>query len=290
MKKIVMATLLMAMTGVASAQVTLSGKASMFVDRTDVNGTANTQMVTEPTSNVAISVSEKLGNGFTARAVVETSINGNTIDGVGTKLGDRQRTVGLDTPFGSVDLGRNVHGHFLAITTNDVFGTMYGSVAGDVHNLRGLRMSDGVFVRLSPVKAISVGVDRTQTAGPETTVYSLGTNLGPVSAVATQFEAGVEKTTVVGLGTKFKGTQLHYVFSDEKGAVEGKGHLVGAAQRIGAITAKASYGENDRDVKAYAVGADYHFSKRTELTLAYRNVDGATTDVKSVGLGLTHRF
>lgn len=290
MKKIVMATLLMAMTGVASAQVTLSGKASTFVDRTEVNGTANTAMVTEPTSNVAITVSEKLGNGLTARAVLETSLSGNTIDGVGTKLGDRQRTVGLESSFGSIDLGRNVHGHFLAITTNDVFGTLYGSVAGDVHNLRGLRMSDGMFVRFSPVKTISVGVDRTQTAGPETTVYSVGTNIGPLSAVATHFEADAEKTTVVGLGAKVKGTQLHYVFSDEKGAAEGKGHLVGAAQRVGNITAKASYGKNDRDVTAYAVGADYHFSKRTELTLAYRNVDTLTTDIKAVGLGLTHRF
>ena len=46
------------------------------------------------------------------------------------------------------------------------------------------------------------------------------------------------------------------------------------------------------DVKAYAMGADYHFSKRTALGVNYRNVDavGTANDVKQVGVGVTHRF
>jgi predicted porin len=295
MKKILMATLLMGLVSVASAQVKLSGKVSQFVDNSEIGVNKSTQLVTEPTSNFALSVNEKLANGLTARAVIETSLRGNTIDGDGTKIGDRQSTVGLATSFGSVDFGRNVHSHFLAITSNDVFGTLYGSVAGDVHNLRGLRLGDAVFVTVSPAKNLSVAFEKSQAAGgADATVYGANTKMGPVSLTATRFESGVEKSTVVGLGTQVANTKLHYVYSDNTGLVNNKGHLVGAAQRFGSVTAKASWGKNSDDVKAYAVGADYHLSKRTDLTVAYRNVDRSSVpsigDVSQIGVGVTHRF
>lgn len=288
-----MATLFMAATGLASAQVSLSGKVSEFVDSSKVGGTKSTQLVTEPTSNFALSVNEKLGGGLTARAVVETSLSGNTIDGVGTKLGDRQSTVGLSGSLGSVDLGRNVHSHFLAITGNDVFGTLYGSVAGDVHNLRNLRLGDAVFVNVTPFKNLAVAYERSQgTVGQDATVIAGSTSLLGVSATVAQFEQGIEKSTVVGLSTKFLGNKITYTHSDDKGLANSKGDLVGIARDFGQITAKASYGTTNTDVKAYALGADYNFSKRTALTVAYRNVNkaGSAHDVEQVGVGLTHRF
>lgn len=293
MKKIVMATLFMAATGLASAQVSLSGKVSEFVDSSKVGATKSTQLVTEPTSNFALSVNEKLGGGLTARAVVETSLSGNTIDGVGTKLGDRQSTVGLSGSLGSVDLGRNVHSHFLAITGNDVFGTLYGSVAGDVHNLRNLRLGDAVFVNVTPFKNLAVAYERSQgTVGQDATVIAGSTSLMGVSATVAQFEQGTEKSTVVGLSTKFLGNKVTYTHSDDQGVTNSKGDLVGVARDFGKITAKASYGTTNTDVKAYALGADYNFSKRTALTVAYRNVNkaGSAHDVEQVGVGLTHRF
>ena len=74
--------------------------------------------------------------------------------------------------------------------------------------------------------------------------------------------------------------------------VDAKGDLIGAAKSFGPYTAKASYGRTDQDVKAYSVGVGYAFSKRTDLEVAYRNVDkvGASTDVAQVGVGLIHRF
>lgn len=294
MKKIVMATLLMGLVSVASAQVTLSGKVSEFVDNSKV-GTAKstTQLVTEPTSNFAISVSEKLADGLTARGTVETSLSGNTIDGNGTKLGDRQATVGLANKFGSVDLGRNVHSHFLAITSNDVFGTLYGSVAGDVHNLRSLRLGDAVFVNVNPVKGASLAYERTLNGpGADATVVAVSGSLLKANVSIARFEQGIEKSTVVGLNTKLAGTTLTYVHSDDQGLVNRKGDTVGVAHKFGHVTAKASYGRTNDDVKAYAIGADYHLSKRTAINLAYRDVNaaGVAHDVKGVGLGVTHHF
>jgi predicted porin len=293
MKKIVMATLFMAATGLASAQVTLSGKVSEFVDSSKVGGAKSNQMVTAPTSNIAVSVTEKLSGGLTARAVVETSLSGNTIDGVGTKLGDRQGTVGLSSKLGSIDLGRNVHSHFLAITNNDQFGTLYGSVAGDVHHLRNLRLGDAMFVNVTPFKGLAVAFERSQVAvGQDATVIAGSTSLFGVNATVAQFEQGTEKSTVVGLNTTVLGNKVTYTHSDDQGLVNSKGDLVGVSRAFGAVTAKASYGTTNTDVKAYSVGADYNFSKRTAVTVAYRNVNktGSAHDVEQIGVGLTHRF
>ena len=71
-----------------------------------------------------------------------------------------------------------------------------------------------------------------------------------------------------------------------------KGDLVGLTQAMGPYTAKVSYGKTNTDVKAYNAGVDYNLSKRTAVGVAYRVVDrvGTTTDVKSVGVGITHLF
>ena len=85
---------------------------------------------------------------------------------------------------------------------------------------------------------------------------------------------------------------ITYTHSDDKGVVKSKGDLIGAAKAFGPYTAKASYGRTNQDVNAYSVGVGYAFSKRTDLEVAYRNVDkvGASADVAQVGVGLIHRF
>lgn len=294
MKKLVIAAALAVASIGAQAQVTISGKVSEWVDSSKVGSTSRvTTLWGEPTNNIAVNVRENLGKGLAVRATVETSLGGNTFGGDDTRLGDRQSTVGLVTDVVSVDLGRNVHSQFLAISTNDVFSTLYGSVAGDVHNVRGRRFSDGVFVSLTPVKNIKVSADRSVTAtGQEITAFGLSTKMRNVSLAVAQFDQGSEKSTVLGLSADFKPVRVTYTHSDDKGVVASKGDLLGVSTRMDRVTLKASYGRTNADVKAYALGADYHFSKRTEVGVAYRNVDrvGSTADVAQIGVGLTHRF
>jgi len=289
MKKHILATLLVAVTGVASAQVAITGKIGEIVDRT--NGT--TGLVTEPTSNITISTKEDLGGGLQARAIFDTSLRSNTIAGTGTQLGDRQGTVGLANKLGSVDLGRNVHSQFLAVTNNDVFGTLYGSIAGDVHNLRGLRFSDAAFVSVNAPYGVTANFDRTQNnVGGQASAYSLSKSYAGVNGTYAHYGQGSETTTVVGLNTKLAGNTVTYIHSEDKGLVASKGDSVGIARDIGPVTAKVSYGRTNRDLRAYAVGADYNLSKRTAVTVAYRNVDASAgyTDTKQVGVGLVHKF
>jgi len=294
MKKIALATLLAATTLVATAQVSVSGKISEFVDNTKVGAVSATSLATDPTSNITLSATENIGGGLKARVVIDTSLAANDpTGGSATKLGDRQSTVGLANGVGSVDLGRNLHSHFLAITNNDAFGTLYGSVAGDVHNLRGLRISNGTFFALTPIKGVTATYDRTNNGvGTEATSYSASAKLFGINAVVAQYTQGTEKSTVYGASAKLGSTQVFYTHSDDKGVKANKGDLIGASQQFGPITAKASYGKTNTNVKAYALGADYNFSKRTSVGVNYRDVDatGTAHDVKQVGVGVTHRF
>ena len=196
MKKIVIAIMLAAASIVATAQITLSGNLRPFLDNTNVGGSSSTSMKSD-SSRIGISASETLGGGLTARAMIETSVAAtNPVTGTETKFGDRQTTVGLSSKIGSIDIGRKFNSHFLAITSNDVFGTAYGSIAGDVHNLRTIRSGDAIFVTAGAGN-FSGSFDRTVTIGTESTSYSAVGVLGPVQATIAVFESGTVKSTMI---------------------------------------------------------------------------------------------
>ena len=77
MKKIALATLLAATTLVATAQVSLNGKISTFVDNTKTSATSKTTLATDPTSNITVSATETIGGGLKARVVLDTSLKAN---------------------------------------------------------------------------------------------------------------------------------------------------------------------------------------------------------------------
>lgn len=291
MKKIVIATMLAAASIVATAQITVSGNLRPFLDNTTVAG-SNSNSMKSDSSRIGISASETLGGGLTARAMIETSVAAtNPVSGTETKFGDRQTTVGLSSNVGSIDIGRKFNSHFLAITSNDVFGTAYGSIAGDVHNLRTIRSGDAIFVTAGAGN-FSGSFDRTVTIGTESTSYSAVGVLGPVLATIAVFESGTVKSTMIAGQTSVLKLKTYVSYSlDKDNAVESTGTLIGASMPISTspLTAKISYGTKSLgDVKAYNVGADYALSKRTALSVAYRNVTGS--DTKQTGIGVTHQF
>lgn len=294
MKKLLMATLVAAFATTASAQVTLSGKIAEYIDNTKTGSTSVTKMFHEPTSNIRFDATEKLGD-FTARAALETSLFGSNMSAdPATRLGDRQKTVGLATAMGSVDFGRNVHSHFLAVGINDAFGMVYGTVAGDLHGsyYRGLRLSDAVYLNVTPSKNFSVQYETTQGAAVETKVMGAAASLGPVNARVARWDRGAEQSTVFGMNTKpSANTTVGYIYSKDTGVKQDSAHSVHLVQRMGVVSVKGTWGKTDSEVKAYALGADYHLSKRTEIGLAFNNIDRPTTaDSRTVGLGIVHRF
>lgn len=295
MKKVLIA-LTLAVAGVASAQVGIYGRVGTYLDNTKT-GTSTVQGMANDLSHFGIRATENLGGGLTARATYETYIQANSPETSTTAFGDRQSTVGIAHKMGSVDLGRSVHTHFLAVSNNDPFGTLIGSSAADVHNLRGLRLSNAAFTSVN-FGNVSANFDRsTGAVGTAADPYaaSLIAAVGPAVLTYARYEAGAETSDVLAARAKFGATTVYGIASDNKGvaANTNRGQLIGAAHNLGGpVTVKASYGRIENGIKSYNVGAEYAFSKRTYAQVLYRNVEGisAATDVKQVAGGLVVQF
>ena len=296
MKKVLVA-LTLAVAGVASAQVGIYGRVGTYYDNTKT-GTATVQGMANDLSHFGIRATEDLGGGLKARATYETYIQANSPDtGASTQFGDRQSTVGLANKMGSIDLGRSVHTHFLAISDNDPFGTLIGSSAADVHNLRGLRFSNAAFTSVN-FGNVTANYDRgTGAVGTATDPYaaSLIAAVGPAVLTYARYESGAETSDVLAARAKFGATTVYGIASDNKGvtANTNRGQLVGVAHNLGGpVTVKASYGRIENGIKSYNVGAEYAFSKKTYAQVLYRNVEGtsAATDIRQVAGGLVVQF
>jgi len=296
MKKVLLA-LTLAVAGVASAQVGIYGRVGTYLDNTKTGTAAAVQGMANDLSHFGIRATEDLGGGLKARATYETYIQANSPETSTTAFGDRQSTVGIAHKMGSVDLGRSVHTHFLAVSNNDPFGTLIGSSAADVHNLRGLRLSNAAFTSVN-LGNVTASFDRsTGAVGNAADPYaaSLVAAVGPVVVTYARYEAGAETSDVVAARAKFGTTTIYGIASDNKGvtANTNRGQLIGAAHNLGGpVTVKASYGRIENGIKSYNVGAEYAFSKRTYAQVLYRNVEGTTTagDVKQVAGGLVVQF
>jgi len=296
MKKVLLA-LTLAVAGVASAQVGIYGRVGTYLDNTKTGTAAAVQGMANDLSHFGIRATEDLGGGLKARATYETYIQANSPETSTTAFGDRQSTVGIAHKMGSVDLGRSVHTHFLAVSNNDPFGTLIGSSAADVHNLRGLRLSNAAFTSVN-LGNVTASFDRsTGAVGNAADPYaaSLVAAVGPAVVTYARYEAGAETSDVVAARAKFGTTTIYGIASDNKGvtANTNRGQLIGAAHNLGGpVTVKASYGRIENGIKSYNVGAEYAFSKRTYAQVLYRNVEGTTTagDIKQVAGGLVVQF
>jgi len=293
MKKVLVA-LTLAVAGVASAQVGIYGRVGTYLDNTKTGTAAAVQGMANDLSHFGIRATEDLGGGLKARATYETYIQANSPETSTTAFGDRQSTVGIAHKMGSVDLGRSVHTHFLAISNNDPFGTLIGSSAADVHNLRGLRFSNAAFTSVN-LGNVTASFDRSTGATTDPYAASLVAAVGPAVVTYARYEAGAETSDVLAARAKFGATTVYGIASDNKGATANtnRGQLIGASHNLGGpVTVKASYGRIENGIKSYNVGAEYAFSKKTYAQVLYRNVEGtsAAGDIKQVAGGLVVQF
>ena len=270
MKKVLLA-LTLAVAGVASAQVGIYGRVGTYLDNTKT-GTSTVQGMANDLSHFGIRATENLGGGLTARATYETYIQANSPETSTTAFGDRQSTVGIAHKMGSVDLGRSVHTHFLALSNAAFTSVNFGNVSANFD-----RSTGAVGTAADPYAA------------------SLIAAVGPAVLTYARYEAGAETSDVLAARAKFGATTVYGIASDNKGVVANtnRGQLVGAAHNLGGpVTVKASYGRIENGIKSYNVGAEYAFSKKTYAQVLYRNVEGTTAagDIKQVAGGLVVQF
>lgn len=290
MKKLLIATTMIAAAIGVQAQTVIYGSVGEVLTRDSANST-NTNGVTSDRSRIGLKVTEDLKNGLTARAVIETDIGGVT------SLGNRQTTVGLSNKIGSVDLGRAFHSSARAIRAADPYVDSLSSIAGVVHNTRDLRFSNAVFVSATPIAGVAVTADRASGLGSGAYSLSAQTALKGVTFTGAYFN-GIDTTSqfVSAQGTvgPMK-TQLSVSHSQNADAgVKTRGTMAGVVQPIPqtAFSAKASWGVGSNSLSAYNIGGVYALSKRTTVEAAYRKVsaDGTARDVAQVAVGVYHQF
>lgn len=296
MKKILLATVIVAASISASAQVTIFGSVREFIDNTTLGTVATTKMK-DDASSIGFKSTEKLGSDVTANMVIETGFSASDPKvGPANQIGDRQSTVGLASKDGTLDLGRKWHTQGLALKASDPFNTLYGSVAVDIHNFHNRRSGDAVFASYK-VGPVTVAYDRTITINAAEAIgYSVSGKLGPVTTTVAHFEQGGDKSNVISGQAVFNSTKVLGSYSIDDGlTTKTKGALVSVVQGIDGmpLSIRGGYGIKTGlvtgDVTAYNMAADYLLSKRTVTSLIYRHVSDVT-ETKQLGLGLTHSF
>lgn len=304
MKKLVIATLLAATSSIASAQsVEVSGFIREFITDTKTGTAASVRGLTnEAPSHIMFKGSEDLGGGLKARFAVQTSVvTDSPTTGADTQLGNLQSIVGFANQYGSIDMGRQKHSVRLAYDAIDPFLFGVFSPIAKVHNPQGSRLNNAVYTQAN-VGPLTLKYDHgfSEVAGTGANQSaSVSAKVLGVTATVAHFkdDASAQNKSTVGsldytvptLNTRLVGA----VSKDETTTTSADAWSVAAVQPVGKIDLKASYGEkNLGGYKAYSVGANYNFSKRTSVEVAYMKVtaDSEANESRVAGIGVNHKF
>ena len=302
MKKLAIAAAVAAMATAASAQhVEVYGKMRVYQERDTVGTATAVTKQTNDSSRLGFRGTEDLGNGLKAFFTLETGVAADAPSA--STLGDRTSVVGINSSLWRVAIGRDKHQIARVLDNFDAIENGFGTTVGTIHNAQSSRFNNAAFVSVTPVKGLTAHYQHSssETAGTKaTTTFGVDAAFGAVSASAAQYDNGQtgaskNASTIVGakLAVGSAGTTIFGIYSDDEAlGVKTSGKTVGVQQKLSApLTIMASYGEKQA-VDAYAFGASYALSKRTNLHARYRNEDSTTnsSDRKQFGVGIEHNF
>jgi predicted porin len=241
---------------------------------------------------------EDLGGGLKANYWVETAFTADA--NTPTALGSNLSIVGLSNQHGSVDLGRGYNNVFNLLFNHDPYGPNIGTNMGKVHELRGVRINNGVFTKYNVNKNITVkysqGVNETNVNG-DIKDYAVDAVFGPVTASLAHVNDGAgSKTTIGGFNYRLLDTTTVFTSaSDNKNAngTSSNGKSIGVRHYVAPkVRTLAQYGENE-NIKTASGGVTYEFSKRTFAHVRYAKDTARTNlavDREAVSVGLQHNF
>ena len=277
MKKVILATSLVALFGSASAQ-TVSG--TMRYDVTKAEGAAATSGIAK--SEVVFKATEDLGAGMSVAA--QMGLNGN---GRGETVAGTDASITVGGGFGSVTVGQVEAG-------NGIIGRAYagapvigadGSVLGSAANI------DTIGYKTPAVGGFTLGVSGSRAVDATTArsyTYSASGAVGPLDAGVDYNETSKRvrasaKATVAGItvGAGWSGRETGVANSS----------AVGVSTTLGAMTVGATRSTGDGTANEF--GASYALSKRTSVAVAYKTVaDNATsaTNITTSRVRLQHTF
>ena len=295
MKKFALVLAMVLAAGAAQAQVSVYGKVRQYMDNDKVGTAAGVTALTNDTSRIGFKASEKLGNGLTVSAVIETGV-GTDAPGT-TTLGDRESTVGLAGKGFGVRAGRATHAYDDAVGSFSPIND-YAAFTGTVHAKPTSRVQNAVFGAVT-VGPAAVRYDRglsEVTGGTDVQAGSISTKFGPVAVGAARHTGSGSDYTAAGASYQMGFATVYGLWSEQKtaGAVANTGKSISVAVPVAgtAVTVKGSYGTNTADTKAYNLAATYAFSKNTHAHAVYRKENAvlASADRQQFGVGLEYNF
>ena len=317
MKKTLIALAAVAVTGAASAQVSLYGIMDMGYGSVTQETDAGVQsaMATGMSSGFqsgsrwGMKGSEDLGGGLSASFHLESSITSDTAASTGFT---RTSKLALGGGFGTFSFGRQYTPSFGLIGASDVTGVDGSSTNGLLTGVR----ADSMFMYTSPsingltITAGTSGDAVETTAGSDTKTqindmavkYAAGPLMVGMGSFSTQATAAgtaaakTKQTTIVASYDMGVATLYLNNMSSKTSGVATKETNVGVKMPMGAVTLLAGYGRNTADSSTsstdYTIGADYAFSKRTNAyaRIAKGQAVDAGTITKEVYVGVRHSF
>lgn len=295
MKKFVLVLAMVLATGAAQAQVSVYGKVRQYVDNDKVGTAAGVTALTNDTSRIGIKATEKLSNGLTATAVIETGLGADAPGA--TTLGDRESTVGLAGQSFAVRAGRAKHAYDEFIYNISPIDD-YAAFTNTIHGRPTSRIQNAVFGAVN-VGPAAVRYDRglSEVAnGTDVQSGSISAKIGPVAVTAAHHTGSGSDYTAAGASFKAGIATVYGLWSEKKtaGAVVNTGKSVGVAVPVAgtAVTMRGSYGINTADTKGYNVAATYAFSKTTQAHAVYRKENAvlSSADRQQFGIGLEYNF
>lgn len=281
--------------------VDVYGRVRTVVENKTVNN-VTTSAVQSDTSHIGFRVTENLGDGLKVLGVIETSVNSDGPTDTSKSFGDRVSTVGFSyKEYGRVNIGRDEHALFNTTKKFDFNNTKYGTLYKNIHNLRGTRLSNGVFLHSTPAKNIEVNY---QTGFSETSnsdninVYSLKVNFDQfkTNLVATRYENPNTQAYSNFYGVRFepvKGTKVAVSRSINRDkSTEVVGSVYALEHKVKNIDVLLSHGKSDTVDSSYSIGARYNLSKRTKVEVHKINFNYKDNkkDTNQYGIVIEHNF
>jgi predicted porin len=317
-KSLIALAVLGAFAGAASAQssVTIYGKLDLAVGKPA--GTEDKQVMDIAGSRLGFRGVEDLGGGLKAVFGFEHRFSPDTgADATGgARFWNGYSTVGLVTPFGMVNLGRQYTPAFLMIQNQiDPFGGDTVAAGRDVGMRFGgitrVRVADSIRYDLSAAGfnfGASVAEGNANNGGSPVTgdnrAWSIAANyaMGPFWVGAGYENNPGDDDKVWNIGGRYNFGFMTLAVGYGKGTTlagsDANGWLVGATVPVGAIDIKGMYAKNDVDgvgeTKKAGLGAHYNLSKRTKVFVNVAKIGGSATipleSKNGYDLGMQHNF
>ena len=276
-------------------QVSVYGKVRLYEESYTLGTASPLTRLTNDTSRLGFKATGDVGSGITATGILETGV---AVDAPSaTTLGDRTARFDLSNSLGSVGMGRDKHSVARALDNFDVFGNVYGTIVGTVHNAQGSRVQNALFVSTAPIAGFSANwqLANSEVAGTaNTTAGSIDYTQGPFAATFARYDDGISSSTNI-VGVKYNlastGTTVFGLYSNDVASnVSTTGKSIGVSQAItGQLSVLANYGETDTGKTGRGVGVAYAMNKALTFHARYSFID-TTTDVTQYGVGVEYNF